>query len=152
VEVRDDDRLDPGDDDFVFGARVLMESSNATEGSNVLQKGRFSTTGGQWKLQVDGTEAKPSCILQSDGTAGRQFAEVVADVSMADGEWHDIECQRVADALTITVDGTANTVPSAVGSIANDEPVRIGAAGVSQGDDQFRGALDDVRFCIPTCP
>jgi hypothetical protein len=96
-----------------------MEPEDATEGSNVLQKGRFDTTGGQWKLQVDGEEAHPSCILQSDGIAGRQFAEAVAEVSVADGDWHDIECARVEDELTVTVDGAATTVPSEVGPISN---------------------------------
>ena len=129
-----------------------MEPEDATEGSNVLQKGRFDTTGGQWKLQVDGEEAHPSCILQSDGIAGRQFAEAVAEVSVADGDWHDIECARVEDELTVTVDGAATTVPSEVGPISNGAPMRIAAAGVNQGDDQFRGSIDEVRFCIPTCP
>lgn len=151
VEVEDDDRLDPGDDDFTVSARVLMEPEDVAEGSNVLQKGRYDTSGGQWKLQVDGEEGYPSCILQSDGIEGRKISDVVSETSVADGSWHDVSCQRLDDKLTVTVDGDATSVSTNVGPISNGEPLRVGAAGINKGDDQFHGAIDEVRFCIPTC-
>ncbi len=64
VQLPDDDRLNPGGSDFAFGARVRLAPDQTAVGSNIVQKGRYDTVGGQWKLQVDGVEGQPSCVVQ----------------------------------------------------------------------------------------
>ncbi len=74
-----------------FGASVLMFADQTDAGENVLQKG-YSATGGQYKLQVDGTAGRPSCVMVD---SRRSVIRLVRSaVSVADGAWHRIECRR----------------------------------------------------------
>jgi len=151
VELPDDDRLDPGQQDFVFGARVRLAADQTDTGSNIVQKGRYDTLGGQWKLQIDGADGHPSCVLQGNLEGTRESARLEAAQSVADDTWHSVSCQRSGDDLTITVDGSSETVAAELGAIANAEPVRIGASGPDYQDDQFHGDIDDVYFCTGEC-
>lgn len=151
VEMADDDRLDPGSGDFEYGAHVLVSADQTSAGSNIVQKGRFETPGGQWKLQVDGKEGRPSCVLQGIDGGEREAVGLVADVSIADGAWHRVRCLIQGDELTITVDETAKTVEAEVGTVDNSAELRIGASGSQRTDDQFHGTIDEVTFCVPSC-
>lgn len=151
VELPDDDRLDPGDKDFAFGARVRLAADETDLGSNVVQKGRYETSGGQWKLQVDGADGRPSCVLQGNLAGKRESAKLEADQSIADDNWHSVTCHMSDDTLTLTVDESLKTMVAEVGVIENDEPVRIGASGPKTSDDQFHGDIDDVHFCAGEC-
>jgi hypothetical protein len=71
---------------------------------------------------------------------------VRSSITVADGNWHTVECRRVAGSLSILVDGTlrgTRAIPVAL-SIRNDQPLAIGGKGAYRDNDQFRGALDDV--------
>ena len=140
VEVAPDPRLDPGDAAFAYGASVLLAADQTSVGSNVVQNGRFGTTGGQWKLQVDGDAGNPSCVLRS----GTDLLTVRSSVSIADGEWHDVVCRRNPSDLSITVDETVDRVAGRTGSVSNALSIRIGSPGVGDQDDQFHGRVDDV--------
>src|SRR3954451_6888776 len=48
------DDLNPGKAPFRYGATVLLTHDQTSAGENVVQKG-YSATGGQYKLQIDGT-------------------------------------------------------------------------------------------------
>lgn len=147
VEVAPAPGLDPGDRDFEYGATVRLERDETTAGSNIVQQGRFGTTGGQWKLQVDGAAGVPSCVVRGDAPGARPVV-ARAEVSLADGAWHVVVCRRDAQGVSITVDGVVDVVAGATGSVSNDAPIRIGAPGVSPGDDQFHGRLDDVYLSV----
>ena len=147
IEVPDADDLDPGTAPFSFGASVLLAESERTTGSNVVQKGLFNTTGGQWKLQVDSLEGYPSCTIQGVLDGEPTFVQVEAPVSIADGKWHDIACRKTDDFVAILVDGQeSNRNDQQTGAVANAAPVNIGAKHLGDDNDQFHGALDNVFF------
>lgn len=140
VEVAADRGLDPGTEDFEYGATVWLAADQTTTGSNLVQKGRFGSGGGQWKLQVDTESGEPSCVVGS----GSDALVVRSSVSIADSTWHRVVCRRDAEGISIRVDDTVDRVAGDTGSVRNRWPVRIGSPGVADGDDQFHGRLDDV--------
>jgi hypothetical protein len=137
--------------DFQFGASVRVAPAQTDAGSNIVQKGRFDSPGGQWKLQVDGKEGYPSCVLQGEAGGERRVAVLTADLTIADNEWHHVSCTRGNDSLTIAVDGTTKSTGATLGRIANSAVVRIAAAGPGPTGDQFHGDIDVVSFCVPGC-
>ena len=144
VEVSADRSLDPGSAPFTYGASVWLEPDQTAVGSNIVQKGRFGTTGGQWKLQVDGLAGEPSCVVRS----GTDVVTVRSGVSVADGEWHRVVCRRDAEAVSIDVDGDVAREVVRTGSVVNPWPIRIGSPGLGDRDDQFHGRIDDVFLQI----
>jgi concanavalin A-like lectin/glucanase superfamily protein len=137
------DALNPGFGPFQWGASVRLGEDETAKGENVVQKG-YSQGDSQFKLQVDGEDGRPSCVLV--GTAAPEIHVLTADRSVADGKWHALECARNGGSVTISIDGAVSgrqDVPSAL-SITNREPLRIGGKGTSPNNDQFHGAIDDV--------
>jgi hypothetical protein len=144
VEIADDPALDPGDSDFQYGATVWLAPDQTTTGSNIVQKGRFAASDSLWKLQVDNDAGHPSCVVRS----GDDLVRVRSGVSIADGSWHQISCTRAGDELTIEVDGKARTAQGKIGPVTSEWPVRIGAPGLGEHDDQFHGRIDDVYLKV----
>jgi hypothetical protein len=109
-----------------------------------MQKG-FSVGGGsQWKLQVDGANGHPSCVVVGEGES--RIHTVYADITIADGTWHDVSCRRDETKLVITVDGAhrkSATIPKNL-TISPSGPMRIGGKSLKPDNDQFFGTLDDV--------
>jgi hypothetical protein len=135
--------LNPGTRPIAYGASVRLARSQTTKGQNVLQKG-YSATTSQYKLQVDGTAGRPSCVLVDDRKPTIRL--VRSSVSVADGAWHAVECRRTGTAFTIVVDGVLRgvlAVPAAL-SVRNGGPLSVGGKGASANNDQFQGALDNV--------
>jgi hypothetical protein len=144
VEVAPDRALDPGAHDFEYGASVWLAPDQTTTGSNIVQKGRFGTDGGQWKLQVDNRAGQPSCVVRSGATA----LVVRSSVSVADSAWHRVTCRRDPRGVSIRVDETVDRKTGRTGSVSSQWPIRIGSPGVGDGDDQFHGRIDDVFIRI----
>lgn len=144
VEVAPDAALNPGTASFEFGASVWLGADQVTTGSNIVQKGRFGTVGGQWKLQVDSLEGEPSCVIRS----GADVITVKSRVSIADSDWHQVVCRRDGEGVSISVDGVVEREPGGAGSVDNDLPIRVGSPGVGDDDDQFHGRVDDVFLSI----
>jgi Concanavalin A-like lectin/glucanases superfamily len=144
VEVTSADGLDPGSAPFEYGATVWLARDQTTTGSNIVQKGRFGTDGGQWKLQVDDTAGKPSCVVRSP----EDELVVRSTSTVADSRWHHVVCRRDADGLSISVDGTVTRRAGRTGSVSNPWPVRVGSPGVGDHDDQYHGRVDDVFLRI----
>ncbi len=140
--------LNPGKRPIRYGAGVLLAAGQTSEGENILQKG-YSTTGGQYKLQVDGTRGKPSCAMSD--TASTTIHRAVSTVSIADGAWHRLECRRNGGTLSILVDdvvrGSITTVPVGL-SVDTTQPLSIGGKGLAENNDQFHGILDDAWVAI----
>ena len=135
--------LNPGTANIAYGAAVELGATQTSKGQNVVQKG-YSATSSQYKLQVDGKAGLPSCVLVDNRKPAIQL--VRSSITVADGNWHTVECRRVAGSLSILVDGTlrgTRAIPVAL-SIRNDQPLAIGGKGAYRDNDQFRGALDDV--------
>lgn len=147
VEIPDSAELDPKEAPFSYGAAVLLARAELTGGSNVVQKGAFGDPTGQWKLQVDKMDGRPSCVVQGQRRGQHTRAVVVADVGVADGRWHAVSCTKRESYVAITVDGKQRGREDVrIGAVANDAPVRVGGKAIlDRGDnDQFHGALDDV--------
>ncbi|GAA2870966.1 hypothetical protein Acy02nite_29100 [Actinoplanes cyaneus] len=132
--------LNPGNRPIRYGAGVLLSSAETSSGENILQKG-YSTGGGQYKLQVDGISGKPSCGI-GDGTIHLARSRV----SVADGNWHSLECRRTGSALSLLVDGVVRAIVPVAATLAidTDAPLTVGGKGGGTDNDQFHGSLDDV--------
>jgi hypothetical protein len=83
--------LNPGSRPLRYGASVLLDPDDTSDGQNVLQKG-YSAEGSQYKLQIDGRAGRPSCALV--GVTERTIHLAVAGPTVADGTWHAVECRR----------------------------------------------------------
>ena len=149
AEATDD--LNPQAQPLRYGASVRLASPPAgatgQDGQNILQKG-YAAAGGQYKLQVDGVSGKPSCVL-TDRTGEGSYL-VRSRTSIADDEWHTVECRRTGPTLAIAVDDHVQAtaaVPGAL-SIDSEQPFSLGGKGVGANNDQFHGALDDAWIHI----
>lgn len=141
------DFLNPASSPFKYGVSVRMVPEETSKGANLVQKG-YAVGDSQFKLQVDGAAGLPSCVLV--GRDGERVYLAQASVSVADGEWHDIQCARRDQLLTVSVDGAIRgrqTVPSSL-SIVNADPLCVGGKGTSADNDQFHGSLDDVYVTL----
>ena len=87
-----------------YGAQVWLAADQTTTGSNIVQKGRFGTDGGQWKLQVDSEEGEPSCVVRGAAPGAEPWScaqGVDRRLAVAPG---DLSPRR-GRAISIEVDG-----------------------------------------------
>jgi hypothetical protein len=133
--------LNPGDRPIRWGASVQVMPNERSEGSNVVQKG-LSMSGTQYKLQVDGFDGRPSCVI----SGGQGIYVAHTTLGIADGTWHRLACERDGAVLSLFVDdvNVGNTLIPAGLSIVNDLPLRVGGKGHGPFNDQFHGTVDDV--------
>jgi hypothetical protein len=139
--------LNPGRRPIRYGASVRLASDETTKGENVLQKG-YSAMGSQYKLQIDGAQGRPSCVLV--GSLNPTIHVAVSPVSVADDRWHTLECRRAGTRLTIVVDDrvrAVTTIPADL-SVRNAMPFSVGGKGSYSDNDQFQGVLDEVWVSI----
>ena len=139
--------LDPGRRPIRWGASVRLDPDETTKGENVLQKG-YSASGSQYKLQVDGVQGRPSCVMVDDRRPTIHVALSTASVS--DGRWHTLECRRAGSDLAVVVDGQrrgGTTIPADL-TVRNRIPLSVGGKGSFSNNDQFQGSLDDVWVSI----
>jgi hypothetical protein len=141
--------LNPGSRALAYGATVRLARSQTSKGQNVVQKG-YSATSSQYKLQIDGAAGHPSCVLVD---VRRPVIRMVrSSVTIADGRWHRVRCQRIGTRLEVYVDNVPRgrtAVPSNL-NVSNDLPLSIGAKGAYRDNDQFNGILDNVWVRIST--
>jgi hypothetical protein len=134
--------LNPGAGPLRYGAGVLLAAAETTSGENILQKG-YSTGGGQYKLQADGVSGRPSCVMSG---ADKKVYMARGRTSIADGNWHTLECRRTGPTLSMVVDGQLQVnaaIPSDL-AVTTTEPFSIGGKGAGANNDQFHGSVDDV--------
>jgi hypothetical protein len=139
--------LNPGRARLSYGASVMMRRDETVDGANVLQKG-YAKGHSEFKLQVDGADGYPSCVLVGVDSPGIYVA--LATRTVADGHWHAVECTRVGSSLTIAVDSRVAAVcaiPETL-SVTNNDPLRIGGKGIGPNNDQYTGAVDDVYVTV----
>jgi hypothetical protein len=139
--------LDPGKRPIRWGAAVKLAPNQTTKGENVVQKG-YSASGSQYKLQVDGLAGDPSCVMVDDKRPEIHVA--MSSMSVADGQWHTLECRRRGPLLVVLVDGreSGSTKIPADLSVRNQIPFSIGGKGSFTNNDQFQGELDDIWVSI----
>ncbi len=147
LQAADTPDLNPGTSPLRFGAAVKLAPEETGAGENIVQKG-YSTSGGQYKLQVDGISGKPSCGMSDKSSTTVHLAR--SKDSIADGQWHRLECRRSGSTLSILVDDELKRsveIPATL-SVVTTQPLSIGGKGVGADNDQFHGSLDDVWIRI----
>lgn len=152
IRVEEGSSLDPGREDFSFGADVMLDPGGDGDGDNVIQRGLFEDTG-QYKLQLDSRHV--SCTVK--GAAGRVL--VKTDDPVESGVWYRIACRRTGEIVGLGVrrlDTGATVTVSEEGTIGDvrsqraTAPLTVGgkltASGeIAAGDpDQLNGAVDNV--------
>lgn len=139
------DWLNPGTRRLSWGASVQMAAHQVSDGANIVQKG-LSAFGTQFKLQIDGGAGHPSCVMAGELDGAHRIFRVLSSRGIADGAWHEIECERDGATLRLLIDGQVDreaTVPATL-SIVTDLPLRVGGKGIGLDNDQFHGLLDNV--------
>ena len=143
-----DSRLNPGSRDFAVTVRFRTTASSG----NMIQKGQGQTPGGYFKWEIPG--GRPFCLFASLDSQGnlRGSRGIKAPRALNNGAWHTVRCEKTADQVVMTIDGStvvrSSTGP--IGSISNSMPLSIG--GKSQCDqvsvdcDYWAGDIDWVRI------
>jgi len=150
VTVPDDASLDPGTDRFTVTIHVNFTRmpTDADGGDyDLIRKGLGATSGGYWKLEIypDDGATKATGLCQMKGSAGH-VKITGAPISLNDGAWHTLSCTRTSSDVTLTVDGTNYRKSVTIGSIANSDPLTIGADKTQ--DDVYTGDMDEVSYEI----
>jgi Laminin G domain len=142
------DDLNPGTQNFSYGADVLMKSTETQPHASIMQKGPEMSPGGEWKLQIEAT-GRPSCVIFGKDSP-RNAYRAAAAVSVADDSWHKVQCVKTATVLSIYVDSISQrhvNLPAGL-AIENGSPMSVGGLHADQviNSNQFFGALDNVYF------
>lgn len=139
--VADRDALDPGTGNY----SVEVRFRSTVDGTNIIQKGQATTSGGMWKMELDkGTVA---CLFR--GSGGDAF--VRSTTRVIDGNWYLVRCERTASGVVLAVNGTVEARRSATsGNIANSWDLTIGGKpqcnNRSVECDYFRGDIDYAKI------
>jgi hypothetical protein len=139
--------LNPGTRPFRWGASVSVTPAQLSGSSNVMQKG-VTTADSQWKLQIGSKHGKAQCVLVGRGSAKAYIAR--SSVTVANGAWHKVLCQRSGSTLTVAVDGVSRgriSIPAAL-SVTNMLPLRVGGPNFNKSSDMYHGSLDDVLAAV----
>lgn len=142
VVVPDDWRLDPAWRDYTIELRLRPSGSDG----NIVQKGQSRTGGGFWKIELNDGEV--TCLFR--GPRGTNAVRA-RGVTIVDGEWHTVRCERTETAVDLWVDGEhVGRKTGHTGRIANNHPVSIGGKQkcdqVRVGCDYFSGDVDWLRI------
>jgi Concanavalin A-like lectin/glucanases superfamily len=149
VTVPDSSALDPGRRPFTVSMFLRVPASLSIGDYNVLQKGRATTAGGQYKVEIGGAEqrgvGKPRCSFVD--SSRKAVVVKASSTDIADGQWHLVICRRSASSVSISVDGSVKATTSiTLGSIANASPFLFGGKGV--GLHSYIGDMDEVSLRI----
>ncbi|GAA2598667.1 hypothetical protein GCM10010435_92610 [Winogradskya consettensis] len=145
LEGTDDADLDPGTRQFRWGASVRLTKAQVAGSSNVMQKGVVDTQS-LWKMQIGATHGKAQCVAIGTGSTTPVIYLVRSAVTVADGTWHSVLCQRSGARLSVYVDGKISgtlAIPATL-SISNNLPLRIAGPNFNTTSDMYHGLLDDV--------
>ena len=153
VHVPDADALDPGAKPITLTATVRIADEPMKDDSyDLVRKGISATAGGNWKMEINRRDSAPSvgqlrCVFKGilDNGAKSEVMKI-ATPDIADGRVHRVQCIRTETIVRAVVDGRVFEKVQRSGSIANSEPVIVGAK--MPGDDVLLGVLDQVTISI----
>ena len=141
VTVPHSSALNPGSGSFKASAyfKSSTKPSSSVGDYDLVRKGLGSTTGGDWKLEVN-----------SNGHAGCHFRgsrtiNLEGTTNVVNGSWHRITCVTDSTGTALKVDGSVQSrTSSRSGSITNTSRLTVGAK--SNGEDSTTGSIDLVTI------
>jgi Concanavalin A-like lectin/glucanases superfamily len=132
--------LNPGSADLTITIHLRSTTVPATPDWDLIRKGLFTTTGGEYKVEYQ-PSGQASCGFV--GSSGSR--ELIAGPALNDGRWHTVQCTKTAAAILLIVDGQPFSMAGAVGSISNTADMAIGAR---PGSEFFQGSLDEASVRV----
>ena len=124
-----------------WGSRhVKTTSAPATPDWDLIRKGTYTSVGGEFKM-----EYQPSGQASCGFNGSANYSELTAGPALNDGKWHTVQCVKTASAIKVVVDGQTFSKAATIGSIANTDPVVIGA---HPGSEFFTGSLDEASIQV----
>lgn len=143
VIVPDAAGLNPGSKDLVVSVHVAFTSAPGDD-YDLIRKGRQSTPGGDWKVEIvkKNGASVARCYLRGSSKDWQK----TAGPNLADGNYHTITCEKHATTVRLTVDGQVWQSTRTIGSIANNQPIAVGAQ--AEGGDWLKGSMDEVAISI----
>lgn len=153
VVVPHDPSLNPGAENFSYGATISMDQGPPLRDTDdIIRKGITTSSGGEFKLEIKGTKygARARCVVKD---AVKVVAAIQGTVEIADGAPHSINCSKTPTGLTIVVDSATPRTRSVsnLGSVANENRLGLGAKAeqVAQtGWDWFDGTMAEAWLRI----
>lgn len=152
-------RLNPGTSDFRFGASFKLAGTTGSSwldnGDNLVQRGLWNAPS-QYKIELD--RRQPACRVK--GAEGAVM--VTGSFVVPRGEWFNIQCERDARGVTLSVGGRlpdgsyvhrewrSNGRTGSMWGLSGDVPLSVGGkvddrgAPVLGASDQFNGSVDNV--------
>ena len=132
--------LNPGSATITIGIHLKTTSAPASPDWDLIRKGLYTTSGGEWKMEYQPT-GQASCGFK--GSSG--YAELQAGPSLKDGKFHLVQCVKTSSQIKVVVDGVAYAKSANVGSIANSTAIAVGAR---PGSEYFKGYLDEASIAV----
>jgi PKD repeat protein len=146
VSVPSSSDLNPGSSDITVTIRLRTTGTPPPSPVDwdLIRKGNYDTSGGEYKMEFQ-ESGQASCGFKGSANYG----ELIAGPAINDGQWHTIQCVKTASAIRLIVDGQTFSQAANIGSIANTEPVTIGA---HPGSDWYQGSLDEASIAVQSGP
>ncbi len=140
VVVDESDVLDPNSGPWSVELRFKTKQSHP----NIIQKGQATAPGGYWKIAMNSSGV--TCHFR-DGA--RNNMQLRPAVTVNDGAWHTMRCERSATGMAVTIDGKTFTRSGSIGPVNNAAKLFIGGKlncdWQTVSCDPFVGQIDYVR-------
>jgi hypothetical protein len=130
VRVPDSPSLNPRARNITIrvGIKTIHRPGTGMTDFDLVRKGGTP----QYKVELIGSGRDGVGLCKFKGTLGKATLKGTTD--LVDGRWHRIECEKMSNRVTLTVDGTLEaSVDERVGSIAVDKRLALGSK-YGQGD------------------
>jgi hypothetical protein len=132
--------LNPRSANIDITVHLRASTVPSSGGLDVIRKGVFTTSGGEWKM-----EYYPSGQASCGFNGSSHYGELTVGPRLNDGAWHTVHCVKTSGTIKVIVDGRTFSKSVTVGSISNSSPVVLGSR---PGAEYFRGTLDEVSVQI----
>jgi hypothetical protein len=140
VSVASASDLNPGTADITITVHLKTTSVPATPDWDLIRKGLYTTSGGEYKMEYQPT-GQASCGFKGSANYG----ELIAGPAINNGQWHTVQCVKTSSAIKVIVDGQTFSKAFNIGAIANTIAVPIGAR---PGSEYFKGSLDEASIQV----
>lgn len=143
VSVPSADVLNPHSADITITIHLKTTGKppSSPDDWDLIRKGYYSSSGGEYKVELQHS-GQASCTFKGSLGYIEQFK---AGPALNDGHWHTIQCIKRANVVELVVDGQVYSTSITIGTIANTNPIDIGAR---PGSDWTQATLDEARIQI----